>query len=108
MSKWIRTGDKVVVNAGSEKGQSGKILRINGERVVIEGLNIRKKHVKAQQDQRGGIVEMEASMHRSNIQFCNEAGKAVKVKIKFTAAGAKQLIYTDGGKEVVIRDVKKK
>lgn len=106
--KWMREGDKVAVISGNEKGQSGKVLRRKKDRVVIEGLNIRKKHVKQQQKMQPGIVEMEGPIHISNTSFCNNDGKPVKVKVKIGKDGAKQLIYKDGDKEVVYRDVKKK
>jgi len=108
MSKWIRKGDKVVVIAGNEKGQVGNVLRRKGTRVVIEGLNIRKKHVKPQQKMQPGIVEMESPIPISNISLCNEEGKAVKIKVKLAKDGTKQLVYTDAGKEIIYRDVKKK
>lgn len=108
MSKWIRKGDKVVVLAGNEKGQVGTVLRRLEERVVIEGLNIRKKHVKPKQKMQSGIVEMEAPIHISNVSICNEEGKPVKIKVKYDKEGKKQLVYTSAGKEVIYRDLKKK
>lgn len=106
--KWIRKGDKVAVIAGNEKGQSGTVLRRAGDRVIIEGLNIRKKHVKQQQKMQPGIVEMEGPIHISNVSYCNNDGKPVKVKVKSGKDGAKELVFQDGGKEVVYREVKKK
>ena len=106
--KWIRKGDKVVVITGNEKGQTGAILKRRGDSVVIEGLNIRKKHIKPKQRMQPGIVEMEGPIHISNVSYCNKEGKPVKLKIKISKSGAKQLIYMVAGKEVVYRDVKKK
>ena len=108
MNKWIRKGDKVVVLAGNEKGQVAKVLKRRGDRVVLEGLNIRKKHVKPQQGMKSGIVEMEAPMHISNISICNADGKPVKLKVKIGKGDIKQLVYSDAGKEAVYRDIKKK
>jgi len=108
MSKWIRNGDKVVVIAGNEKGQVGKVIHRKERRVAIEGLNIRKKHVKPKQRMQPGIMEVEGSVDISNVSLCNEEGKPVKVKVKIGKDGAKQLIYREAGKEVVFRDVKKK
>ncbi|NGX37640.1 MAG: 50S ribosomal protein L24 [Chlamydiae bacterium] len=107
-NKWIRKGDKVVVIAGNEKGQVANVLVRLGDRVKLEGLNIRKKHVKPKQRMQPGIVDMEAPLHISNVRLCNEEGKPVKVKVKFGKDGAKQLVYTKAGKETVYRDVKKK
>lgn len=107
--KWMRKGDKVVVIAGTEKGQTGTVLRRNEDRVVIEGLNIRKKHVKPRQKMQPGIVDMESPMHISNVSFASEEGMPVKLKVKVGKDGSKQLVYSDGsGKEVVYREVKKK
>lgn len=107
-NKWIRKGDKVVVLAGNEKGNVGNVRAREGDRVIIEGLNIRKKHVKPKQKMQPGIVEMESPMHISNISLCNEEGKPVKIKAKISKDGAKKLVYMDAGKEVVYRDLKKK
>lgn len=107
-NKWIRKGDKVVVLAGNEKGNVGNVRAREGDRVIIEGLNIRKKHVKPKQKMQPGIVEMESPIHISNISLCNEEGKPVKIKAKISKDGAKKLIYMDAGKEVVYRDLKKK
>ena len=106
MSKWIRRGDKVVVIAGNEKGQTGTVLNRSGHRVVIEGLNIRKKHIRPKSRASQGIVEMETPMHISNVSLCNEKGTAIKVKVKQTKSG-KQLIYLEADKEVVYRDATK-
>lgn len=108
MSKWIRKGDKVIVCAGNEKGQTGTVLECKDDRVVIEGLNIRKKHVKPKQKMQPGVVEKEMPIHISNVALCNEAGKPIRVKVKIATDGSKKLIYVEGGKEVIYRDVKKK
>lgn len=107
-NKWIRKGDKIVVIAGNEKGRTGNVLGRSGNRIVVEGLNIRKKHVKPKQKMQPGIVEMEGSMDISNVSLCNEEGKPVKIKVKIGKEGARQLYYVQGGKEVIYRDVKKK
>ena len=93
MSKWIRKGDKVYVRSGNEKGQVGTVLQVKEDRVVLEGLNIRKKHVKPKQRMQPGVVDMEAPIHISNVCLCNAEGKPVKVKVKIDDEGAKQLIY---------------
>ncbi len=107
-NKWIRKGDKVVVIAGNEKGSIGNVRAREGDRVIIEGLNIRKKHVKPKQKMQPGIVEMESPIHISNISICDEEGKPVKIKAKSSKDGSKKLIYMEAGKEVLYRDLKKK
>ena len=54
-----------------------------------------------------GIVDMEAPIHISNVRLCNEKGKPIRVKVKEDKQG-KELVYTEAGKEIVCRDVKKK
>lgn len=68
--KGIRKGDTVIVIAGNSRGKTGTVLSHSGDKVIVQGLNVRKKHVKAtQQNQRGGIVEREMPIHVSNVKF---------------------------------------
>ena len=73
----LKKGDEVVVIAGSSKGKRGKILKFitKNNRVLVEGVNMVKKHVKAnpqdQQDE-GGIVEQEGSIHFSNVMLASK------------------------------------
>ncbi len=108
MSKWIRKGDKVVVVSGNDKGKVGDVISRKEHRAVIQGINIRKKHVKRQQKTAGaGIIEMEMPLHISKIALCNADGKAVKVKVRFSDSGVKELYYLEGEKQIVLRQVKK-
>jgi large subunit ribosomal protein L24 len=107
-NKWIRKGDKVTVIAGNEKGQQGNVLRRTQDRVIIEGLNIRKKHVKPKQKMQAGIVEMEAPIHISNVSLCDNEGVPVKMKVRLNKEGNRELFYLKAGKEVVYRELKKK
>ena len=72
MSKFhVKKGDQVVVLAGKEKGKSGKIIHVMTEkqRVVVEGLQMIKKHVKkSQQNPNGAILDREGSIHISNVK----------------------------------------
>jgi large subunit ribosomal protein L24 len=65
----IKSGDKVIVIAGDEKGKSGVVTQMipSKQRAVVDGLNIVKKHVKATQTAEGGIQEVSAPMHISNL-----------------------------------------
>lgn len=72
----IRKGDTVVIMAGKDRGRQGTVLRmLQDGRVVVEGLNLVKKHSKPnpQAGQRGGIVEREAPLDLSNVQIYNPA-----------------------------------
>jgi large subunit ribosomal protein L24 len=107
MSKWIKKGDKVVVIAGNDKGKTGDVIRKDGERVLIQGINIRKKHAKRKTKAPGaGILEMEFPIHISNVSLCNPDGKPVKVKVR-SNDGKKELVYLEKGKEVSLRQVSK-
>ena len=74
----IKKNDEVKVITGKEKGKSGKVLRVNhvDGRVVIEGVNLVKKAVKKRkQNDRGGIIEIEAGVHVSNVMVvCKKCG----------------------------------
>ena len=108
MSKWIRKGDKVLVIAGNEKGKTGEVLSKRGERVIIQGLNIRKRHMKRRAKTGSGeIIEMEKPIHISNVCLCNADGKPVKVKVRVSSKGEKELYFIDGQNEVVHRVIKK-
>jgi large subunit ribosomal protein L24 len=103
MSKLIKRNDRVVVIAGNHKGKAGVVLSKNEDRVVIQGINLRKKHIKrTQKTQAAQILEMEMPIHISNVAFCNSKDKPVKVKVKVEKDG-KKLVYMDEGKEVVLR-----
>ena len=105
-SKKIKKGDKVVVIAGNSKGQSGTVLRLVGDGVLVQGLNLKKKHVRpSQANQKGGIVEMEAPIHCSNVQPCDADGKAVKLKMVREKSGAANLCYMKGKEQVTYRQV---
>lgn len=108
MSKWIRKDDKVVVTSGNDKGRVGKVLSRNGDRIIVQGVNVRKKHMKrTSQEARAEIVEIERSIHISNVRACNEAEKPVRLKTKVNGSGAKELYYLDAGKEVIVREIAK-
>ncbi|MGE4489503.1 MAG: 50S ribosomal protein L24 [Kiritimatiellales bacterium] len=71
MAARIKKGDTVQAIAGDDKGKTGKVLQIlsGGERVVVEGLNLVKKHMRKTQDNpQGGVFEKEASIHSSNLK----------------------------------------
>lgn len=108
MSKWIKKGDTVVVISGNDKGKVGEVISRNKERVLVQGVNIRKKHAKRQTSAPGaGIIEIETPIHVSNVSLCNKENQPVKVKVRFAADGAKELFYLEQGKEVKFRQVKK-
>ena len=81
----IKVGDKVKVITGSNKGKVGKVSKIlrSENRVIVEGVNLVKKHVKPNRtNETGGILEMEAPIHISNVALVEEAKKEVKKETK--------------------------
>ena len=84
--KRIKKGDTVVVITGKSKGHVGTVTRVAGEKVLVEGANLIKKHVKPnpQLEQQGGIVTKEAFMNVSNVALYNPISKkADKVGFRY-------------------------
>lgn len=106
MSKHIRQGDKVVVIAGNDKGKSGKVISRNEDRVIVEGINVRKKHAKKTQNAPGSIIDKNMPMHVSNVKVVTPDGQPVKLRSRFNAQNEKELYYLNGDKEVLYRAVK--
>ena len=85
----IKVGDNVRVITGSNKGKEGKVLNVlrKENRVVVDGVNIVKKHVKPnRQNESGGILEVEAPIHISNVKVLDkkETKKEAKKEVKAT------------------------
>lgn len=100
----IKKDDEVIVLAGKDKGKQGRVLRIlSNNRVLVEGVNLVKKHVKPnpQQGVQGGIVEKEAALHRSNVALFNGlTQKADKVGIK-TLEDGRKVRYFKSNDEII-------
>lgn len=85
MSKMkIKKGDKVIVIAGDDKGKTGEVLRAMPKegKVVVQGINLVKRHTKPSQTNPGGIVTKEAAIQVSNVAVVTADGKASKVGFK--------------------------
>ena len=82
----IKKGDTVFVNAGNDKGKTGKVLQVltAKDRVIVEGVNMVSKHTKPNaQHPQGGIVKQEAGIHVSNVQLIDpKSGKPTRVAVK--------------------------
>ncbi len=93
----IRKGDKIVVNTGKDRGKQGIVLSIlDNKRVLVEGLNMVKKHTKPNpaKGEQGGVVSKEMSLDISNIAIFNGAtNKSDKVTFKELKDGKKIRIY---------------
>lgn len=73
----IKQGDKVVVIAGKDKGKEGKVIKTlrNSSKVIVEGVNIVKKHIKPSGGEDGRIAEIEAPLHVSNVMLYDDKAK---------------------------------
>jgi large subunit ribosomal protein L24 len=102
----IRKNDEVIVIAGRDKGKRGKVLvRGDDDRVVVEGVNIVKKHAKPNplKGVAGGIVEKTMPIHQSNVAIYNPAtGKGDRVGVKFLADGQKVRVFKSSGEEIKV------
>jgi len=78
----VRRGDLVVVTKGKDKGKRGKVLRVIGDRVVVEKVMMVKRHTKpTQKNPQGGIVEKEGTVHISNVLLWDEKlGRGTRTK----------------------------
>ena len=102
----ILKGDEVIVIAGRDKGKRGKVsLRADDSRLLIEGINLVKKHTKPNpmKGSTGGIVEKNMPIHQSNVAIYNAAtGKADRVGIKLLADGKKVRVFKSSGEEIKV------
>ncbi len=97
----IHKGDTVIVLAGKDKGKRGTVaLRVDEDRVVVEGVNVVKKHVKPNpmKGTTGGVVDKTMPIHQSNVAIYNGAtGKADRVGIKLLEGGKKVRVFKSSG-----------
>ena len=100
----IRKGDQVIVLTGRDKGKRGTVSqRVDEDHVVVDGVNVVKKHVKPNpmKGTTGGIVDKTMPIHQSNIAIFNPAtGKADRVGVKFLADKTKVRVYKSSGEEI--------
>ena len=102
----IRKGDEVIVLAGRDKGKRGKVsLRASETHVVVEGINLVKKHAKPNpmKGTTGGIIQKTMPIHQSNVAIFNAAtGKADRVGVKVLEDGTKVRVYKSSGEEIKV------
>jgi large subunit ribosomal protein L24 len=102
MAAKIKSGDKVVLLTGKDKGRQGKVLKVmpKDEKVVVEGLNMVKRHTKASQgDPQGGIKNKEAAVHVSNVAIVDSKGNPTRVG--FRLEGEKKVRFAKTTGEVI-------
>ena len=98
----IKKGDTVYVNAGNDKGKTGKVLEVlrDKDRVLVEGVNMVSKHTKPNpKNPQGGIVKQEAGIHISNVNLVDNAGKPTRIAHK-EVDGKKVRIAKTTGEEI--------
>lgn len=99
----IKKGDTVYVNAGNDRGKTGKVLSVSpsDERAIVEGINMVSKHTKPNSKQpQGGIIKKEASIHVSNLNLIDpKSGKPTRVGVKMD--GDKKVRYAKKSGEVI-------
>ena len=104
MAARLKVGDLVVVTAGKDKGKQGKVSRLFLEegRVLVEGVNLVKRHTRpTQQSQQGGILEKEAPLHLSNVMPVDpKTGKGTRVRFKTDDKGNKTRVAVKSGEEI--------
>ncbi len=92
MAAKIKKGDKVIVLAGKDKGKTGEVLKAmpSASRVLVQGINLVKKHTKPTQSSKGGIESVEASLHISNVAHVDpKDSKATRIGFKTLKDGRK-------------------
>ena len=102
----IRKGDQVIVLTGRDKGKRGTVtLRSDDSHLLVEGINLVKKHAKPKpmRGTTGGIIEKAMPIHQSNVAIFNAAtGKADRVGIKLQADGKRVRVFKSSGEEIKV------
>ena len=99
----VRRGDRVRVIRGNFAGSEGTVLRVltKENRVVVEGVNMRKRHMRpTQANPEGGIVTFEAPIHASNVMLLDTNGEPTRVRRRIDADGTKERIAVKSGNPV--------
>ena len=107
MKSRVRKGDEVVIITGNDKGKVGKVMKVNGERITVEQVNLRKKHMrKTQEQQKGQIIDIECPIHISNVKiWAND--NARKLRVQTNKDNEREYYYSEGKKKVLYRTVRK-
>lgn len=99
----IRKNDEVIIITGKDKGRQGKVLRMIDDKVIVDGVNLVKKTLRANPDkgEPGGVKQQEAPVHISNVQLFNPAiGKGDRVGFRLLDNGKKVRYFKSDGKNV--------
>ena len=99
----IKKGDMVTVISGKDKGKAGSVLKMlrKDNRLLVQGVNLVKRHQKQTFNQEGGIIQKEASIHISNVAHIDPASKKpTRVGIKFLKDGSKVRVAKRSGETI--------
>jgi large subunit ribosomal protein L24 len=99
----IKKGDEVIVTSGRDKGKKGEVVKVIKEdnRLIVQGVNMVKKHQKPSQTDAGGIIEKEATIHVSNVALLDpKEGKATRVGYKTLENGEKVRVAKRSGEVI--------
>ncbi|MFK0379821.1 50S ribosomal protein L24 [Pandoraea sp. NPDC090278] len=94
----IRKGDQVIVLTGKDKAKRGTVLIVDGDKLVVEGVNVAKKHVKPNpmKGTQGGVVDKTMPIHVSNVALVDANGKPSRVGIKVEDGKKVRFLKTTG------------
>ncbi|MDR2901563.1 MAG: 50S ribosomal protein L24 [Lactobacillales bacterium] len=96
----IKKGDQVIVISGDDKGKTGEVMKVMPKeaKVLVQGVNVVKRHTKPSQESAGGIVTKEKPIHISNVALIDKkTGKATRVGFKVEKAGHKVRVSKRSG-----------
>ncbi|MBA3813456.1 MAG: 50S ribosomal protein L24 [Alphaproteobacteria bacterium] len=99
----IKKGDTVCVITGKDKGKSGQVLKVNRQdsRLLVQGINLVKKHQKQTVAQSGGIIQKESSIHISNVAHMDPTSKKpTRIGMKFLEDGRKVRVSKRSGESI--------
>ncbi len=99
----IKKGDRVVVTSGRERGKTGEVVRVlrDESRVLVQGVNLVKRHTRPTQVSAGGIIEKEASLHISNVAHVDpRSGKPTRIGYRTDDAGRKIRFAKSSGEAI--------
>ena len=104
---YLKKDDPVIVLSGNNRGMKGQVLRVIGDKIVVQGINVKKKHVKpTKENPKGSVLSVERPIHISNVAL-EVGGRPRRLRVRTTESGDKEACYKDGDTMVVYRTLKK-
>lgn len=103
MAARVKKGDRVVVTTGRDKGKTGEVLGVTPKdgRVLVQGVNMIKRHTRPSQTQQGGIIEREAPLHLSNVMLADpKTGEPTRIGFKVLDDGRKVRVAKRSGEVI--------